>query len=331
MKTGALLSLFALASLSLLACASDAPDDHAVVGDGDTGESEEAATAAGRATYYRVTRFDQRKCAFPMCGGVYVARVNHATTKCADGTYQADCYVAQIDLSGLGLPQAQADLVGNEARVGRAVLRGSVKAHNFSGRASSIFDATEAWSQVGAGTASGTFFKVTDRGIRCITTPCPSFEQAKLNSTSATKLVGFDTSGAGLTAEESATVYEASTSGVIAAGANKVTPNAGPAGAATDLVAAATYVKVSPIAGFCEIDEQCAMTASTKPVSKKSDCYCRSCPGALDAETAAENEADYGKICGKFSASATCPQVKCMYRVAKCIENRCTAVTAPAN
>lgn len=322
MKTGALSMLCALFSFSLFACSGDAADDH--VADADTAESEEAATTAGRATYYRVVRQDFRRCAFPMCGGVYIARVNAASTKCADGTYQQDCYVADLDLSGLGLTPAHASSISSKADAGLVVLRGSIKNHNFGGRTAPRFDATEAWDQVGTGQASGTFYKVVDRGIRCITTPCPSFEEAKLNSSAATKMVGFDLSNAGLDGDQAASVYVASQTGVLAAGSNVVTPNAGPAGAATDLVATATYVRVSPIAAYCDDDSQCVMTSSTKSISKKSECYCRTCPGALDVDTATENEQDYANLCSTFSGP--CPAVKCMFRAAKCVQHQCTAV-----
>ncbi|MCC6646592.1 MAG: hypothetical protein IT374_13600 [Polyangiaceae bacterium] len=326
MKTGALSTLCALLSITLFACSGEVTD---AADGGATAESEEAATSAGRATYYRVVRQDTRKCAYPMCGGVYVARVNAATTRCADGTSQAECYVADLDLSGLGLTPAHASSISERAEAGRVVLRGSVKLQTLGGRKAPRFDATEAWEQLGSGQATGTFYKVVDRGIRCITTPCPSFEEAKLNSSSAVKLVGFDVSQAGLSEAEAAAVHAASAAGVIAAGSNVVTPAAGPAGAATDLVATAAFVRVRPVAGYCDDDSQCVMTTSTRAVSKRSQCYCRTCPDALDVDTAAENEQDYATLCASFPGP--CPAVKCMAREARCVDHRCTAVAPTAN
>lgn len=326
MKTGALSMLCALFSLSMFACSGEVAGEH---DDEAIGESEEAATAAGRATYYRVVRQDFRKCAFPMCGGVYVARVNAKTTKCADGKYQAECYVADLDLSGLGLTPAHANSISGKADAGRVVLRGAIKTRAFGSLKAPVFDATEAWDQLGEGQASGTFYKVVDRGIRCITTPCPSFEEAKLNSSIAPKLVGLDTSKAGLSPAEADAVYAATSTGVIAAGSNVVTPNAGPAGAATDLVATATYLRVTAAPGYCDDDSQCVMTSSTQSISKKSECYCRMCPDALDVDTATDNEQDYARLCSTFDGP--CPAVKCMFREARCVEHRCTAVAPTAH
>ncbi len=43
-------------------------------------------------------RPDFRKCATPMCGGYFVKAVNKKRTRCADGTEQRECYVAELDL-----------------------------------------------------------------------------------------------------------------------------------------------------------------------------------------------------------------------------------------
>src|SRR5687768_15658107 len=62
-------------------------------------------------TYFVVTHPDFRKCAYPMCGGWFVQRVNHSKTKCADGSYQKECQVLDLDLSALGISEAQASEV----------------------------------------------------------------------------------------------------------------------------------------------------------------------------------------------------------------------------
>src|SRR5437763_14453597 len=71
-------------------------------------DDSEAAATDGKAdsfdsasTYYSA-RPDLRRCIAPLCGGWWVKRVNRASTQCADGSYASECYVATIDVSGLG-------------------------------------------------------------------------------------------------------------------------------------------------------------------------------------------------------------------------------------
>ena len=50
-------------------------------------------------TYFTMHR-DQRLCPSLACGGYFVARVNHATTRCADVTEQSACYAAKVNFTG---------------------------------------------------------------------------------------------------------------------------------------------------------------------------------------------------------------------------------------
>ena len=76
-------------------------------------ESDEAPAGRGDAvgatsTYYSVRR-DLRRCMAPLCGGCWVKRVNRSTTRCADGGNRGECYVFEIDASGLGLGGEELD------------------------------------------------------------------------------------------------------------------------------------------------------------------------------------------------------------------------------
>ena len=53
---------------------------------------------ASTSTYYALRR-DFRRCIAPICGGYWVKRVNYTSTRCLDGRYAAECYVADLDLS----------------------------------------------------------------------------------------------------------------------------------------------------------------------------------------------------------------------------------------
>ena len=101
---------------------------------GQAADTPSAAAPEGRAgaaaarlqpvssSYFVITRRDVRRGAPPYCGGDFVARVNHARTRCADGSSARECYVAGVDLSALGLtPRDEAALLSSTA-VFRAAL-----------------------------------------------------------------------------------------------------------------------------------------------------------------------------------------------------------------
>jgi hypothetical protein len=126
-------------------------------------------------TYYTATA-DKRRCAAPLCGGFFVARVNTTQTRCADGKLRRSCYVADVDFGALRIGRdpggdfrAQPDLFllrGAQDPVGEiAVLR-----------VSEVFAGTP------GATPTGKFFRIRSTGIVCITTPCPSLAAQALSS-----------------------------------------------------------------------------------------------------------------------------------------------------
>src|SRR4051812_30875346 len=162
---------------------SDESDDAELAGDTD-GKADGISSTS---TFYSL-RPDFRKCVSPLCGGSWVKRVNFSTTKCADGQYAAECYVAETDLTGLGLSDAE---LGGLNKY-QAVLRGSIVKRTYGpfGKLGA-FKASEAWAPANSTAPTGTFYKVTDLGIRCITFPCLSTHEAKLNSTTSANIAGF--------------------------------------------------------------------------------------------------------------------------------------------
>jgi len=67
---------------------------------------------------------DLRDCLYPICGGWFVERVNHADMRCADGTMQPQCYVLEVDWAALGLdPVREAELVAAAYR-DEVIVRG---------------------------------------------------------------------------------------------------------------------------------------------------------------------------------------------------------------
>ncbi len=56
-------------------------------------------TINATSTFYSLRR-DLRRCVSPLCGGYFVKRVNMSSTRCANGRFMSECYVAGIDWHG---------------------------------------------------------------------------------------------------------------------------------------------------------------------------------------------------------------------------------------
>lgn len=164
------------------------------------GVDDGKADASGTYTYYSITT-DVRKCQFPLCGGHFVSRVNLASTKCADGVYRDACYVADVDLSGLGLSDDDLAKVAELEGAGgqRLLLRGTIGAKAYGAGTLGVFVATEAWVAGTDSTPDGVFVKLHDNGVRCIAAPCPTLTEKKLNSSRSANLAEVDYSLSGAT------------------------------------------------------------------------------------------------------------------------------------
>lgn len=183
------LALVPLFSLSIAACATPVEDE--LAGDADTEDTVDGkadGAPGGTYTYYAI-RADLRRCAFPLCGGFFVDRVNASKTTCHDGTKAEACYTPVLDWSEANLSQAQQDaLVGKAGSLGdgvHALVRGRfAKAASPTTQEPNLgrFIVTEAWVAEGEGASDGVFAKVADNGIRCIAAPCPTLTEKALNA-----------------------------------------------------------------------------------------------------------------------------------------------------
>jgi len=204
-----------------------------------------AVNAAANAAYYSI-RPDLRKCVSPLCGGVFVQRVNQVSTRCADGSRQRECYAAAVDLSALGLREEQAAAVQSRIRSGTVLLKGRLENQEFPdfGRLGR-FVAAEVWAAATDAAPSGNFFRLNDKGLVCITDPCLSFREAKLNSRRRRDLAGVDLIpvGAGDADLSAALAQKRQAAGILAAGAHRRV--SGPAGRALAFVASQFYLPVN--------------------------------------------------------------------------------------
>lgn len=206
-----------LASLTFSPAATDKHLDPPNVADG----------LASTSSFYSFRR-DLRRCAAPRCGGYFVKLVNQSRTRCADYRYASECYVASIDWGGQAEPDSD-----------RALLRGSIRPDGRFG----MLRVSEVWQAASANRPSGTFFRVRDRGVRCIAAPCATHHEARLNSTVHRNIAGVDLSGAGAPDNEVSDAHATMTGpdGIIVSGFHsRVT---GPAGRMQMLKATQFYLR----------------------------------------------------------------------------------------
>jgi hypothetical protein len=136
--------------------------------------------ASGSGPSYFELRRDLRRCASPLCGGFFVQRVNRLTTVCADGSRSAECYVADLDLSTLGLDAEQVSAIESDPE--RFLLEGEVVSASSELGDLGRLNVTEAWQGHAGVDARGAFLRVQSSGIVCITSPCLSLSAELLNS-----------------------------------------------------------------------------------------------------------------------------------------------------
>ena len=178
--------------LSLAGCAAESASTEEGTLEGEVGATDDALAAPGQSTFYRVVRQDFRKCAWPMCGGVYVERVNRAKAQCADGTWQTECYVADFDWKALGL--ADSATFDAKVRSGAALVRGKIEARKVGPTTASTFVATEGWeARIEGATATGYFSRFTQRAVKCMSLACASYDLSYLNLSTSRPVHAFAT------------------------------------------------------------------------------------------------------------------------------------------
>ncbi len=181
------------------ACALDTGSSDGLSSSEDGAELDSAGldTASGDKArrdqdYFRVVRRDLRRCAAPMCGGFFVKRVNQPQTLCADGTLKAECYVSAVSLSQLGLSTQEEAEFRARVEKGRAVVKAKMRTGSASYEKIGTLDASEGWVGATGSVPDGTFYRVADNGIRCITTPCPALSAHTLNARESHPLLRVD-------------------------------------------------------------------------------------------------------------------------------------------
>lgn len=279
--------------------------------DDETATSESAATLSSTSTYYSARR-DFRRCISPLCGGYWVKRVNRALTKCADGSWQSECYVAEIDGSAAGLDPS--DFPAGATPLYRATIGSLTYNDQWT---LGVLKPTEVWASATDATPTGDFFRVRYDGIVCVRAPCFDSTADKLNSTVTRRLSGFD----GALGGKVSTVLREQK--VIAAGNVH-----GTRGGGLSLGVSQYFTRVTPSDPlYCDNDAQCTITPYSKPVASATDCYCAHCPVfPMSTAAASRNEASWHRTCdGK---PLMCPMIMCIKPpVVACQNHRCAVPT----
>lgn len=211
LQLAASLLVFALASIGMAA------------------HAKNLVTPAPSGTTY-IAKPDYRKCAFPMCGGWYLTPVNQHSIQLEteDQAYENatllpnSIYVAYINYKRLGLNKKQIAELENAIRTEQVLLRGSVTKSPNTGKimtGTKTLAANGAWISANKNVPVGPYLNITSTGIVCITTPCPYFNAALINSNYNTDIHDLSLEKAALDKEQEAKAWEAiSTTGLVITG-----------------------------------------------------------------------------------------------------------------
>lgn len=177
-----------------------------------------------------IVKPDYRKCAFPMCGGWFLTPVNQYSIQLQteDEAYKNaallpnNIYVAYINYKRMGLTEKQIAELNTAIRNEQALLRGTVINSPISDRASTrskTLVANGAWVGANKNTPVGPYLKISSTGIVCITTPCPYFKAALINSNYSREIHDLSLEKAMLDREQEAQAWQAiSTDGLVMTG-----------------------------------------------------------------------------------------------------------------
>ena len=171
------------------------------------------------ASIYVVTP-DPRLCPSPRCGGYWVQLANRSRTRCSDGVLRARCYVAR------GVDEQRHPLADGipEGSLARALI----EPWSFEGLGElGVLVAARVFPPVGRHVAKGRYFRVVDRGIRCVRAPCFSLRAIVLNRGETSTLSGIDLGAAPVSERAKIEAALGTKNGVLAQGRIAATGDGG--------------------------------------------------------------------------------------------------------
>ena len=212
------------------------------------------ADSLERNSSYWSVQPDLRLCPAPLCGGVFVSLLNRPLTRCPDGAVRETCHLAGVDWNALGLNAEDRSRFEQAVLAGRGLVRGDLRRGQPrpGGQppgldAPGLLVVTEGWIAATGSRPRGGFYRASDNGIVCVTTPCFSLREALLNTKSQRNVSGLDLASVGARAATvEAAWHQLRTSSILVAGRNRERTAAGPAGRGVELVATQFYLRVPP-------------------------------------------------------------------------------------
>lgn len=164
-----------------------------------------------------------------------------------------------------------------------------------------------------------TFYKLRNNGIRCISTPCFSIDETKLNHKTSTDLSGIR--GA-LAADASAALAMGR---ILVAGTNRAVGKGGREVAITQYYTLLSPPTVDPTLS-CSTSADCTWTGYDHAIVEENECYCATCPTTvLNVETATANQDSWDAAC--WGVRLRCPAVLCIRApVPACVDGVCVGV-----
>lgn len=157
--------------------------------------SSSAARTPPNGTAMFLVQHDKRLCPSPDCGGYWAELANGVRTRCGNVRPARGCYVART-VDRYGRPYTRDIPEG-------ALVRGAIELGLRLG--DHVLDRLRVWAvyaPAGTATVEGGYYRVVDRGIRCIRAPCFSYNAGAVNASSRVSVSEVDVQAAGATAAQ---------------------------------------------------------------------------------------------------------------------------------
>lgn len=201
---------------------------------------------------YFTMRQDYRKCASPLCGGVFVKLANRQLTRCSDRVYRSECYVAKAVWNNTSAPQSNnlEDLLVYGGIIGK-------KYANFGQLGEFVIDSVYQ-GEVKQKVKNVLFIGLKNNGIQCITTPCFSMKEYILNGTTTIPASGINWAQTNISEDRLAAANDVLANDGLLLMAGKNQPEKGMAGQGLTFNVRQVYLPLAKCAeGYQEKNGQC--------------------------------------------------------------------------
>jgi hypothetical protein len=233
----------------------------------EQGSVADLLDAASTSAFYTIRR-DERRCAWPLCGGYWVTRVNRAKTLCADGRLAPRCYIVDLDWSNTDLTEQERMFGDNPV-----LLHGTLSLADFDNNMLGILTVDELWRAAAGNNPRGVFYVLGASNVQCIRDPCPTFINAYRLNSDASRAINRLSGRFG--AEVQALLSQEK---IIVAGSIYETAHRGDRLAVNQYYRRAMHEQSDL---DCNSDAECTTSAYTHSISSSDECYCARCANTI--------------------------------------------------